>query len=406
MKRNDPIVLTETYLTSEEAAALLGVSRTSLYAYVSRGKIRTAPIAGRRERLYWREDVERLARQPLTPADSDPGPGLFRTTAITLITPEGQFYRGRSSIEMAETETLEATAAHLWQVDEATTFGPPPSSAPPGLPAALGALTALKIVDRAISVFPLIEMYSPRSYDLTQRGFAATGANIMRWYAALLVGDVEPTDEPIHAYLARKMNAPPGYDDLLRRMLVLFADHELAAPTYAVRAAANAGVTPFQAVIAGLNASRGRRVTSGRVFGVRTLLEEILESTDPAEPIHRRYRDGESLPGFGGELYGGSDPRSTAILDAIERQQGDDPVVRKVLTAIKAACDLYETHVDFVFPFCFVSRQLGTSINDDGIALSSRIAGWIAHASEQYHAGGMIRVAAAYVGPLPSSQKV
>ena len=60
----------EEYLAGEEAAALLGVKRETLYAYVSRGLLRSYRQGIKRQRLYRRADVEELLR--LAPAPSGP----------------------------------------------------------------------------------------------------------------------------------------------------------------------------------------------------------------------------------------------------------------------------------------------------------------------------------------------
>lgn len=50
------------YLTAEEAAAILDVSLTTLYAYVSRKNIRSVKVEGSRKRRYWAADIERLSK--------------------------------------------------------------------------------------------------------------------------------------------------------------------------------------------------------------------------------------------------------------------------------------------------------------------------------------------------------
>src|SRR3981081_1451354 len=52
------------YITAKEAAAALGVSIPTLYAYVSRGLIRSQGLAGWRNRRYWKVDIERLKGRP------------------------------------------------------------------------------------------------------------------------------------------------------------------------------------------------------------------------------------------------------------------------------------------------------------------------------------------------------
>ena len=69
-KRTVIVVGGEEYLESEEAARLLGVKRETLYAYVSRGLLRSYRQGIKRQRLYRRVDVEELLR--LAPASGEP----------------------------------------------------------------------------------------------------------------------------------------------------------------------------------------------------------------------------------------------------------------------------------------------------------------------------------------------
>src|SRR3981081_2883630 len=103
------------YITAKEAAAELGVSIPTLYAYVSRGLIRSQGVAGSRNRRYWKVDIERLRgrRGPHEHSQGQPGAGeeakgLVAETKITLLTERGLYYRGRDVVELAETETFES----------------------------------------------------------------------------------------------------------------------------------------------------------------------------------------------------------------------------------------------------------------------------------------------------------
>src|SRR4051794_38908318 len=87
------------YLSAEGAAEALGVSVATVYTYVSGGLIRSQKVAGTKSRRYWRTDVMKIA------GGGEPAPAtprlqshLVETTAITLITAGGHFYRGRSAL--------------------------------------------------------------------------------------------------------------------------------------------------------------------------------------------------------------------------------------------------------------------------------------------------------------------
>ena len=91
--------ISDAWVSAEEAASLLGVSRSTLYAYVSRGHIRSKPTPGlARERRYARDDIERLLSR--TAERRDPAMAAAKTlqwglpvldSAITLIS-EGRIH--------------------------------------------------------------------------------------------------------------------------------------------------------------------------------------------------------------------------------------------------------------------------------------------------------------------------
>src|SRR5258707_844397 len=162
--READAVTGELYMTAEEAAEALGVSVTTVYAYVSRGLIRSQRVAGSKSRNYWRDDVAKVARggrdePPLPPLQRN----LVEATSITLITEQGHFYRGRPALELARTETLESIAALLWQAPEAEIFTHDLPKVPTEGPGAqLG--DDLTPLQRAIAMLFNVEHANPRAY--------------------------------------------------------------------------------------------------------------------------------------------------------------------------------------------------------------------------------------------------
>src|SRR5438128_1770896 len=114
------------YFTAKQAADALGVTLATLYAYTSRGQLRSEPVAGRsRERRYVREDVERLKERKA--ARRDPSRAAAHglhwgepvlESGITLIDNGKIYYRGRDAVELAETWSAEEVAALLWSAAE------------------------------------------------------------------------------------------------------------------------------------------------------------------------------------------------------------------------------------------------------------------------------------------------
>src|SRR5919107_1160808 len=113
------------YLSAGQAAEELGVSLGTLYAYVSRGMIRSE-TAGGRERRYRAEDVRRLKERKERRRDPDRvvedalhwGTPVMES-AITLIEDDGLYYRGRDGVALAAGSDVEEVAALIWTGDPA-----------------------------------------------------------------------------------------------------------------------------------------------------------------------------------------------------------------------------------------------------------------------------------------------
>lgn len=384
------------FMSADEAAAALGVSLTTLYAYVGRKGIRSEKQAGSKSRRYWRADVEKARTRGGPPPP--PTGGLVASTRITLLTPNGPFYRGICAVDLAETATLEETAALLWNAESA--FEGPAPSLPAEYAAANQALAGLPRYARAIPLLSLIEQGNPRAHDLSTEGYARAGAGVIRCFAGIVAG-APPSREPIHDMLAKALGVP-DHADLIRRSAVLAADHELDPTTYAVRAAANTGITPYGAAMAGLVAGRGRRLSLGRSELVARFVEEVLND-DPKEAVLSRFRTGEAIPGFGRYAYGDRDPRAEALLAALY-DQAPKPAIDRLRTTVALAEDLAGAHPDFIVPAIFLGRLLGLKGEELAVSTIGRMVGWIAHAMEQFHDSELFRPRTTYSGPLPGSR--
>ena len=320
--------LDDRYLTAAEAAAELGVSLQTLYVYVGRKGIRSQAIPGSRLRRYWKADIQRIkGRQAAGAAFEGPG----QESQLTLLTGEDILYRGISAIELSASASFEEVAALLWDVEAKDVFDTRPP-ATPDLFAQMDALLAgQRDVDRITAIFPLLEEANPRAYDLSAAGMARSGADVLRWLTALTVRASAPSEGPIHQFIADQLKRPPEDAELVRRLLILSADHGFEPTTYVVRSVASSGVSPWRAVNAGLTVSVGRRNHLGSIEATNRLLREIAEAPDPEAPIVQRIRDGEILHGFesprylgGDPIYDQGDPRARAMFGFFEELIPDD----------------------------------------------------------------------------------
>ena len=301
---------------------------------------------------------------------------------------------------MAEHATLEEVAGILWNSDTREVFGANLGKAIPLVAQVLKLLRGYGDVDLATALFPLLEQADPRAYDLTPAGMVRTGADLLRWLSAIVVRRAAPLDPPIHASLAEALGLDADHADLLRRMLVLAADHSFEPGTRAVRAVASTGVTPWRAVLTGLSVTTGRQSRSRHYGEVARFLQAIIASDRPTKVVVRWLRDGEALPGSSSTAYTGSDPRAWSLLDACSRIYADDAEFQRLSEALGTARDLVGFQPSFPLANMFARHKLGLSQSDAPFIIG-RSCGWIAHAIEQYQLGELRWGEASYNGRLP-----
>ena len=376
--------MTESWIDGAAAAARLGVKPQTLYAYVSRGRIeaRVDPEDSRKS-LYRTQDLDRLAGRKgrkaaeIAQGAIDWGEPIL-PSAITTVSDGRLWYRGADAAVLADTDTLEQTALRLWGGGDVEAFERP--AAPrvrmrgPALARALAAMAA-----RAGDAPPALG----RSADSLRR----EGAGLIVDLASAL-GD-GAADGPVHLGLARAWGLQGGDADLLRRALVLLADHELNASTFAARVAASTGASLSAAVLAGLATLSGPR-HGGAGARVAALVAEAKR--DGAEGAVRAWiARGDEPPGFGHPFYPDGDPRARALLDHFRPPP-------ELLALRQAAEALTGRRANIDFALAALSGRLALPA-DAPFALFAlgRSAGWIAHALEQLQSGVLIRPRARYV---------
>jgi citrate synthase len=391
----------EMYLSADAAAAELGVTMPTFYSYVSRRPVRSTPVSGSRRRLYWRPDIEALRRGE---ADSL-ARRIALTSSITLVTAQGPFYRGTSAIELSRTETLETAASLLWSVPQDEAFGAAPCAIAPTLTEALVAGTDGS-TDACCIIMALLDKADRRAFDFSQLGFARTSANALRWAVATAIGARAPSDEPLHEFIGRQLRIGGELTDLVRRLLVLSADHGVTTSAAAVRCVAARGVSPYRLAAVGLIASTGRRLPFGQVSTLSQMVDELLDSSEPADTVMRQLKEGIRLPGFGTGAYGdSSDPRADELLDVLGQGIGNERSVKKILRACSTIKELTGMHPDFALIVVFIARLAGLPTSHRMLIHFARIAGWEAHGFEEFRETDPLRVGEYYTGPLPRLEK-
>ncbi|MDN2579687.1 citrate synthase family protein [Aquibium sp. ELW1220] len=389
------------YLSAREAAGELGVSPATLYAYVSRGMIRSEPVADTRARRYRAEDVRALKSRRLPFGAPRPGEAdaPVLDSAISTISEAGPIYRGVPAVALAEEGSLEQAATLLWGIDAADPFDPANMPVMGDAMRLIGAATkAAGPLSRAIAVLTVAGETDPRAFNRTPSGRAQTGARVMRIIAAAIL-DAEPSARPLHEQAADAW-APGDMRArvLLRQALVLLADHELNASSFTVRCAASTGVNLYDATIAGLAALKGPRHGGAGPLAAQMVAE--LAEDGMAGKIRERVALGNPMPGFGHSVYRDGDPRADALLFALTRAGADRRLAVEAPALITEATGL-RPNIDFAL--AVLMRMLKLPIgHETALFAIARTAGWIAHAMEQLEAGTLIRPRARYVGPAPA----
>jgi citrate synthase len=387
-------------LTARQTADRLGVKLDTLYAYVSRGRLRSVLVPGTRERRYRSEDVQALldARSGTRPPTNlDPEALMPMIGSSICLIENGRFYyRGRDAVRLSEAATLEEVAGLLW-LDEAGCELEDPSG--PSRSANSGSISGL--IERCQMRLTALGDEDLRALDLTRARVSRTGWRILRELTAC-VAPTLPSPGSIHRRLAAAWRLDEAGADLLRRCLVLIADHELNPSTFVARCVASTGATPYAVVAAALSALSGR-FHGGETERAEGLLRELLEGDDPMAVMAGRLARGERLPGFGQPLYPQGDPRAIAILAALGQAAPEARALAE--KAGETGLRLVGRHPNVDFALAAAALGLGLPRNTAlGLFIIGRTAGWIAHAIEQYESGVLIRPRARYLGPRPEEQ--
>ena len=390
------------YLSARDAATELAVSPATLYAYVSRGLIRSEPGETPRSRRYRAEDVRGLKnrRAPLVETQGLKSADLpVMDSAVSTITVEGPIYRGVRATTLAESATFEQCATLLWDSKSSDPFAK--SNLPvvsPAMRAILDATRRAPPIDRAVAVLSQAAEADPRAYNSVAEGRAATGARILRLAVAAMI-DAEPSAEPLHKQIARAWAPKHKHaEDLIRRALVLLADHELNASTFTVRCAASTGISLYDAIIAGLVALKGPR--HGGVGPLAAKLLDTLLEGDIAAIVRERVSLGEKFPGFGHMVYRDGDPRADSLFGALKKTGIDKRLAVEIPERIKEATGAF-ANCDYAL--AVMRRALDMPAGSETTLFAmARVAGWVAHASEQLESRKLIRPRARYTGPAPT----
>jgi len=319
-------------------------------------------------------------------------------SAIATITEQGAIYRGVNCVDLAEKDTLEHTATLLWDVTGVDPFAddncPEVSDA---MRAIADAARRAAPIDRAIAVLALAASADPHAFTRAPDGRAMVGARIVRLIVATMLNRA-PSAEPLHLQIAGAWAADNKHAaDLIRRALVLLADHELNASTFTVRCAASTGLNLYDAVIPGLAALKGPKHGGAGVLASRLVKTMVDHDVEPV--IRERVALGERFAGFGHGVYKRGDPRAMSLLEALTRSGAPRKFTREIPERIAEATGEF-VNIDYALAVLVHALRMPVG-SELALFAMARSVGWVAHASEQLQHGKLIRPRARYVGPAP-----
>jgi citrate synthase len=381
------------WLTAAQALQMLRVRPQTLYANVSRKRIREKPDPkDPRRSLYHETDIRRLAGRhrgrrkstAVAAAAIEWGDPIL-SSAVSTVAEGRLFYRGQDAVALAKTGMLEEIACLLWGVGALEwSSAPEAAESPPGGSPLERAFVAL--ARRASS--------DPPSYGRTPAALQAEAASVVETLTRAMLGSASRKDGAIHQQIASAWGRTEAAD-VVRRGLVLLADHELNASTFATRVAISTGAPLAAGVLSGL------ATLSGPLHGRAALgVQEIMASVrrvGAGHTVREWLAQGRPIAGFGHPLYPAGDPRATALLahvapgrDYVELSQAVEEVIGEkpnIDFALAVLTNVYRLPADAPLVLFAVGRCVG----------------WLAHAIEQAATGHPIRPRARYIGPPPVS---
>lgn len=341
-----------------------------------------------------------------------------------IIGPQGKLtYRGIDIHELARHSSFEETTYLLW-------FGHlPTAQALRGFSAELASKRALpKPVLTLMKDFPreaapmdalrttlsALAFYDSQARDASREAniakamrVTAQTPTIVAAYEQIRRGrdPVPPDSAGSHAenFLRMLFGAEPDrlYVRAMDLALILHADHELNASTFAARVTAATLADMYSAIVSAIGALAGP-LHGGANEQVMKMLQKIGEPSHVESYISERLQAHQKISGFGHRVYRTEDPRATHLRE-MSRELGEHTgnlrwyeLSRKVEAVVMQQKHLY-ANVDFYSASCYFTMGIPIDLFTPVFAVS-RVSGWAAHILEQYADNRLIRPRAEYVG--------
>ncbi|OTP72222.1 hypothetical protein PAMC26510_22090 [Caballeronia sordidicola] len=360
----------------------------TVYAYVSRGTIAVMPDPhDPRKSLYRSEDVVGLCRKKQVGRKREAlaagtifGAEPCIYSSITTFSKGRAYYRGLDSIRLSDTATLEDVATLLWNASAPVSFE-------------VGDVLVLGEERGRQCAFTSLAALAARGHSTLGRTDSALHVEAGRLVALIAQAfgaRSDATAQTIHERFALGWGLDDDGAELVRRAMVLVADHEITSSAFASRITASTGASLPGCLLTGLATLSGP--LHGDASGhLRAVFDDVLR-TGAEYVVAHHLQSAIPIPGFGHHLYPDGDPRAAALLEVLNPPQ-------ELMSFMDKAVELTGLRPNIDVALAALAAQLELP-REASFALfaTARSVGLLAHCIEQLRVGKVIRPRGRYTG--------